>query len=171
MSNTSFNETCDEIWSKLIVPTFMHMETSMGEIICPESDKQVFQRHLEEIINHAKSHYMSDDITMLNRHKNAAAVMIAVLKTKPIKKLSPMFYQEDKNGKVPTWPLNESLAITVALSILRTYIIERSKYAFGSEIPVDKSKYDGVTKQDVEIFKDGIPSLEGVFIVIPCVAS
>ena len=149
------NKPADKLWSELIIPCFLNMKRSLGDVVCPESDKEVFERHLNEIIEHTNTQYMSGDVIRLSRHKIAAAVMIAILKTKPIKKVSPVFYQEDKNGKTTSWPLNESLAITVALSLLRTYIIERYIFAFEKNSSVNKDEYEGVTKQDKEIFEAG----------------
>lgn len=149
-------ETYDIIWDRLIIPTFNDYNFKTGGIICPLAGYHEIYTYYNELVTFAKAHYMAKNTSLLNRHKVAAAIMIAILKAKPIKKIDPIFYEPDKDGNITVWPLNESLAITVALSILRAFIMERVDKAFKDE-PVSKSVFEDVCKEDSIIFKKGIP--------------
>ncbi|MBQ3603965.1 MAG: hypothetical protein IJA02_09005 [Clostridia bacterium] len=151
--------TLDIIWDKLVIPTYNHMQFKVGGLICPECGKDELHEHYEDIVKYAKKHYMFDENGVLNRHKIAAALMIAILKTKPIKKINAAYYQEDINGKMIHWPFNESLAITVGLSVLRAFIIARVDYAFSGKL-ISKQIFEDVTEEDTKIFSDGIPISE-----------
>lgn len=135
------------------------MNNSLGGLLCPDCERNSFNTHYNAIVRHAKEQYMLDKQGLLNRHKVAAAIMIAILKTKPIKKVDPLYYLEDNNGELTPWPLNESLAITVALSVLRAFIMARVDVAFSGKI-VSKQIFEDVTLQDREIFDNGVPISE-----------
>lgn len=152
-------ETCDKIWNELILPTYAQMQQTNGGLLCPSCEKVEFKIHYDDIVRHAKEQYMANSLGVLNRHKVAAAVMIAILKTKPIKKIDSMYYAEDAKGNLVHWPFNESLAITVALSILRAFILVRVEYAFSGK-KVSKDIFCDVIKEDSEIFKNDIPISE-----------
>lgn len=77
--------TCDLIWERVVRPVYEKMNETHGGLLCPDCEKRTFKTHYEEVLGHAKEHYMSDPNNPLNRHKVAAA-LIAILKTKPIKK-------------------------------------------------------------------------------------
>jgi len=148
--------TLNNIWTKLVVPTYSEMNQTHGGLICPDSEKGTFKLHYDEITRHAKEFYMHDKNSYLNRHKVAAAIMIAILQTKPIKKIDILYYQSDINGQLKYWPFNESLAITVALSVLRAFILGRVDYAFSGK-PISKQVFGHVIKQDEQIFEKEIP--------------
>ena len=149
-------DTLDRIWDKLIIPTFNEMNRTHGGLVCPSCEKDSLKIHYDEIIRHAKELYMRDSESPLNRHKVAAAIMIAILKTKPIKKVDMLYYQTDSKGNIKHWPLNESLAITVARSSLRAFIIGRVEYAYSGQ-PISRQVFCNVIKEDREIFKIDIP--------------
>lgn len=153
---TLIEETCNQIWDEIVLATFNEMFKKNAGIICPEYEKEAFYVHYEDVIKHAKEQYMSNKESVLNRHKVSAALMIAILKTKPIKKVDPMYYQTNANGDVVHWTFNESLAITVALSVLRAFILSRVDYAFSGKA-ISKAVFADVTKEDKDIFENGIP--------------
>lgn len=150
------SSTFDCIWSTLIQPTYNKMESSHGGIYLADTSYQDIKLYYSDAINYAKEHYMRDASKILNRHKVSAAVMIAILKSKPIKKINAMYYQVDQNGHPSIWTFNEHLAITVALSILRSFIEARVDFAFSKKI-VSRAIFEDVCLEDRDIFKDGIP--------------
>lgn len=156
MGEKMTKETLDRIWNTIVVPTFEEMNGTLGGLICPSYEKGVFKTHYDEITRHAKEMYMRDSDSPLNRHKVAAAIMIALLKTKPIKKVDASYYQADFAGHIKHWPMNESLAITVALSVLRAFILGRVDYAFSGH-PISRSVFCNVIREDKEIFGKEIP--------------
>ncbi len=149
-------ETCDKIWNDIVIPNYEEMCKQNGLLICPDCEKEAFFMHYNDIVRHAKEQYMLDCNGVLNRHKVAAAMMISILKTKPIKKVDKSYYQTDMNGQMIHWPFNESLAITLALSVLRAFIIARVDYAFSGKI-VSKQIFQDSIFEDKNIFEDGIP--------------
>lgn len=116
----------------------------------------MFCSHYKYLTDFAKTHYMAKNVVRLNRHKISAAIMIAILKAKPIKKIDAHFYGVSETGQPKIWPFNEALAITVGLSILRAFILQRADEAFHGE-PVSLKTFEGVCKQDSKIFENGIP--------------
>lgn len=150
------DETFQIIWEKLIQPTYAHLENINGGIMLPPSSSGEIHSHYEELVAHAKKRYMADPNGVLNRHKVSAALMIAILKVKPIKKIDPLYYTEDETGVLRSWTFNESLAITVSLSVLRAFIEARVKYAFSGK-KLTKSIFEDVCWQDQTIFENGIP--------------
>lgn len=140
--------TADEysmIWDKLILPYFKKCQNRYNGLLCPASGKREFISHYEDLNALARKHYMAKDVKRLNRHKVAAATMIAILKTKPIKKVISTFYDELPGDDPPIWPFNESLAISVGLSVLRAFILQR----------VDED--ESFCAEDSTIFANGIP--------------
>ncbi len=149
-------DTLDKIWNTIVIPTFKEMNRTHGGLVCPTYEKDTFKIHYDELIRHAKELYMRDSSLPLNRHKVAAAIMIAILKTKPIKKIDAIYYQPDSKGGVKHWTFNESLAITVALCVLRAFILGRVEYAFSGKL-ISRSIFCNVIKEDEMIFKPGVP--------------
>lgn len=151
-------ETFDKIYNKIIISTFDYFNERTGDLYLSKQCCRDIKVYYEELVAFSKLHYMSPNTKKLNRHKVAAAMMIAILKAKPIKKVGKNYYLPDANGETSIWPFNESLAITVALSLLRAFILERVKVAFskkGDKIP--RVLFESVTLQDSIIFKEEIP--------------
>ena len=152
MNSQTYSLLCDQ----LILPTFKHLSTIHGGIIFPKSCLNEIKEHYEDLINHTKLFYMANHDDALNRHKVCAALMIAILKTKPIKKVAMSYYDESDTDDPEIWPFNESLAVTVTLSVLRMFILARVDYAFSGKL-VSKSIFEDVCYEDKNIFEDGIP--------------
>lgn len=155
MNSRTYSLLCNE----LILPTFKYLNTVHGGIIFPQSSLSEIKEHYEDLMNHAKRFYMANHNDDLNRHKVCAALMIAILKAKPIKKVAMSYYKDADTDEPIVWPFNESLAITVALSVLRMFILARVDYAFSGKM-VSKSIFEDVCYEDKVIFEDGIPITE-----------
>ncbi len=148
-------ETFDRVWDEVILPAFERCKKELPGLICPEYEKKNIYIYYQELDALAKNHYMAEDTEQINRHKVAAAMMIAILKAKPIKKVSRLFYDTTDDGRTRLWAINESLSVTVALSILGAYILRRVDVAFsGAKVP--KAIFGEVCEQDLEIFRDGV---------------
>lgn len=148
----------EKVWETTIYETFLRIQKKVGGVICPPDSAKLISDYYDELRKHAKMWDMSPETELLNRHKVAAAMMIAILKAKPIKKVDPMFYVAGQNNQSVVWPFNESLAITTALSILRSYILERVDQAFPeSGEAVSRQRFEGVCKEDRDIFAEEIP--------------
>lgn len=150
------DSTFQIIWSEMIYPSFRHYQKKHGGIICPEYCAVEIKAYYENLIDYAKQHYMTDREGLLNRHKVAAALMIAILKAKPIKKVASQYYATNSKGIVSTWAFNEALAVTVGLSVMRAFIEARVDYAFSGK-KLSRRVFDGVCQQDKKIFANGIP--------------
>ena len=152
LNSKTYSLLCNE----LILPTFKHLSTVHGGIIFPKSCLNEIKEHYEDIMSHAKFFYMANHDDDLNRHKVCAALMIAILKTKPIKKVDMSYYEETDSDEPEIWPFNECLAVTVTLSVLRMFILARVDYAFSGKL-VSKSIFEDVCYEDKNIFENGIP--------------
>ncbi len=80
-----------------------------------------------------KDNYMRNSNKPVDRHKVSAAIMIAILKIEPIK-MNAELYQNDSEKK---WLFNEKLAISVGMSILKSFIDEANQ---GNEDILNKFK-------------------------------
>lgn len=152
MTDKTYNLLCNRI----IIPVFKHYQKTHGGILFPEYEFAEIRSYYEDLIGYAKRHYMSNQEGLLNRHKVSAALMIAILKAKPIKKISSDYYIPNKNSEPTAWPFNERLAITVALSVLRCFIDARVYYAFSGKL-ISRPIFEDVCKEDKIIFANGIP--------------
>lgn len=146
----------DYVWDSVILPAYSSFNFHTGGLLCFDRSREELRQYYKEVLEHAKIHYMEDEQTLLNRHKVSAALMIAVLKSKPIKKADPLYYTPDCNGKITIWPFNEQLSITVALSVLRTFILKRVDIAFSGK-QVSRAIFEDVCKQDSSIFAKEFP--------------
>ena len=153
------SHTYSLIYNKLILPTFKHLSIVHGGIFLPDSCQIEIKNHYEDLIGHTKLFYMANQEDDLNRHKVCAALMIAILKAKPIKKINVSYYAENSNDAPVVWPFNESLAVTVALSVLRAFILARVDYAFSGKL-ISKNIFEDVCYEDKIIFDKGIPISE-----------
>ena len=150
------DKTYAQIRKVVIEPAFNSLQDSYGGIIFPEYSHTEIRSYYEDLLGYAKRHYMANQEGLLNRHKVSAALMIAILKAKPIKKVDAIYYTANESGESTAWPFNESLAITVALSVLRCFIKARVYYAFSGKL-VSKHIFEDVCKEDLEIFAGGVP--------------
>ncbi len=115
MTEIDFNET----WNKIIHSKYMKMYQKFGGLVCLASSKKDVNVYYDETLTYAKNHYMMNTEGRLNRYKVAAAMMIAILKAKPIKKASNKYYTDSTDK----WIFNEQLALYTGLMIVRNFIL------------------------------------------------
>ena len=110
MTDLDFETT----WNEIIYKKIRQLMLDYGDLVCLESSKEEVKAHYNEVLTYAKNHYMVDPNGLLNRYKVASAMMIAILKAKPIKKAAAKYYIEASDK----WIFNEKLALNVGLKIL-----------------------------------------------------
>lgn len=114
MKNTS-RKSYEEIWNKIINPEINRYKNEVPSVSCTSSAKDdIFQQYIE-FNNHCKNTYMANPNNILDRHKVSACYMLAILSASPLS--FNMSYEDDI-----LITINEHLAITVGLSILRAFI-------------------------------------------------
>ena len=124
-------------WNDIIYKSITHLMVDYGDLVCLESSKDEIKSYYEEALLHAKNHYMINSEGRLNRYKVAAAMMIAILKAKPIKKAAAKYYIEDSDK----WIFNEKVALNTGLKIVRNFIITDISEAGGSKTLEEKILY------------------------------
>ena len=115
MNEVDFNDT----WERIIRKKCISLSNQFGGLVCLEDSRKEVHLYYEESVAYAKNHYMTNPDGLLNRYKVAAALMIAVLKAKPIKKASPKFYRDPSDK----WIFNEQLALYTGLMVVRDFIL------------------------------------------------
>lgn len=119
------DETCfDFIWEHIILLRCNRFQDEYGGLAFDKdyAKREIYQ-YYDEIRKYTKLHYMSHREEAaekrINRYKLAAALMIAILKTKPIKKAELKFYKDFPEK----WIFNESLALYVGMMIIRSFML------------------------------------------------
>lgn len=138
MTDIDFETTWDEIIYKKII----RLTLDYGDLVCPASAKDDVKEFYEETLSHAKHHYMVNAKGLLNRYKVAAAMMIAILKARPIKKAALKYYAEDSDK----WIFNEQVALNAGLKIVRNFIIMEIMEKGGPQTEEDRILYKHFSK-------------------------
>lgn len=125
MTDVDFETT----WREIIYKKIVQLMVDYGDLVCLESSKQEVKSYYEETLLYAKNHYMINSDGLLNRYKVASAMMIAILKAKPIKKAAAKYYIEASDK----WIFNEKLALYTGLRIVRNFIIAEIEDAGGPQ--------------------------------------
>lgn len=133
MTDSDFEKT----WNEIINRKITQLMRDYGDLVCLDSSKEEIKSHYLEIIQYTKNHYMTNSEGLLNRYKIAAAMMIAILKAKPIKKAAMKYYIEDSDK----WIFNEQLALNTGLKIVRNFIITEISGAGGPKNLEEKILY------------------------------
>ncbi|MBR2408368.1 MAG: hypothetical protein IKB07_05370 [Lachnospiraceae bacterium] len=106
------------IWDKVIseeISNYQTVYTNCIELI-PNIKEEIWEKYVS-LNNHCKSNYMRASVVRLDRHKVAACYMIAIAT------LRPMRFTKKIDGRDIPLAINETLAITVGLSIVRAFAI------------------------------------------------
>lgn len=131
----------DKIWYKVIRK---ELDRFVGIDVLDfysETDMQnSIKKEYDSLYKHCQNTYMDENVKTLDRHKVAACYMLAIIQAKLFKA-----YPSSEKGIVI---IKEQLAISVGLSILRSYLI--SKYDSNGEI-----KPREVFHTDCAVFKKG----------------
>lgn len=144
-------EVCDyaTIWDEMIHPHCLQLQEKYeGLAFDAEHSRTEIYQYYTENRDYCKRHYMSPhgeiEKMRLNRYKVAASVMIAILKTKPLKKADMRYYKESPDK----WIFNEALALYTGLMIVRCFWLAEA----------EKLNEDNPCRRFIEeAFKDSLP--------------
>lgn len=135
--------TYNEIWEKVIYKG-LRMYSDIYDFQFKNDLK--LQEDIEKNFNYFKTickNYMNPTIKVLDRHKVSACLMYAIIKTDLFD-----YQPQQKSSENKIIIVSEQMAITVGLSLLRTYIVNKC-----NSRGENKSKEDW--ERDKAIFKDG----------------
>lgn len=107
-----------KIWDIVINPTIQDYQNRYAEITVSYNAKEAIWQEYIRFNEHSKLSYMRDVGGKLDRHKVCACYMYAIIKSNV---LSCRLADSDTEEKY--WTLNENLAITVGMSILRAFVL------------------------------------------------
>lgn len=117
------NDDVKKIWDVLVEENFKDFYHTFPELFLYEGSKEDFLHEYNKIRRYCKENYMKNSAKPVDRHKVSAAIMIAILKTEPIKMDATLY----KNTSAQKWLFNEKLAISVGMSILKAFVDEANK--------------------------------------------
>lgn len=131
------------IWDVVINPTMKDYMKRFSEVVISHNAKEAIWQEYVNFNQHCKRQYMQDPHGKIDRHKVCACYMYAIMKANVMScKLA------DSDTEQSYLALNENLAITVGMSLLRAFVmgsIEDSKELTNEEKKLYKSKIkDGV---------------------------
>lgn len=130
----------DKIWSVLIKPTMEDYSNRFSEIVIAHNAQEVIWQEYVKFNKHCKLQYMQDMCGKLDRHKVCACYIYAIVKANVMScKLA------DSDTEKSYLALNENLAITVGMSLLRAFVltsIESSDHLTVSEKELYSSRID-----------------------------
>ncbi|MBQ7066866.1 MAG: hypothetical protein IJN92_08575 [Lachnospiraceae bacterium] len=141
-------ESYEIIWEKVISKELDNYQTLYVNCIefIPNVKEEIWEKYVS-LNTYCKKNYMKSAEGKIDRHKVAACYMIAVAMLRPMR-----FVKKIDNKDVPL-AINETLAITVGLSLVRAFAI--------AAIRENKN----ITKEDADVlvakFEDGIKVPEG----------
>lgn len=107
-----------KIWDVVIYPTIQDYQNRYSEIAVAYNAQEVIWQEYVKFNMHCKSTYMRDLGGKLDRHKVCACYMYAIVKAGT---LSCRLAGSDTESRYLA--LNENLAITVGMSVLRAFIM------------------------------------------------
>lgn len=105
------------IWTEVIEKLISRYRTEHLDLIVDDNAKQKIWEIYTHLKNKCRNSYMSNPNGLLDRHKVSACMIYAILKSNVIYESIPK-----KAGRVYD-ALNEDLALTTGLSLLRAFII------------------------------------------------
>ena len=106
------------IWDKIInaeIKNYQSLYVNCIELI-PNIKEEIWQQYVS-LNNYCKANYMKSSTGKIDRHKVAACYMIAIENLQPMKLTTTI-----NNYEIPL-AINEMLAITVGLSLVRAFTI------------------------------------------------
>jgi len=132
------------VWSILIEPTIVDYSNRFADICVAHNAQDAIWNKYLTFNRRCKENYMADSNGKLDRHKVCACYMYAIISANV---LSCRLVGSDTEQKYLS--LNENLAITVGLSLLRAFII--SSINSSNELTAEKKK------ELISRIEDGIP--------------
>lgn len=141
----------EKIWNKIIskeIENYQNVFANCIELI-PDPKEEIWETYVR-LNAYCKENYMKEPNDKIDRHKVAACYIIAIATVRPLR-----FVKKVKNER-PRLAINESLAITVGLSLLRAFILAETKEMDGEEkIDILKKFEGGILIPDGTLIKHG----------------
>lgn len=129
------------IWEQIIDPVIKDYQNRFAEVDVAHNAQDVIWQEYVRLNCHCKEYYMRDVGGRLDRHKVCACYMYAIIKASVLScRLA------EGNTEQRYLALNENLAITVGLSLLRAFVIssiDNSKELSKEEKDFYQSRIDG----------------------------
>ncbi len=141
-------QSYEMIWEKVIskeLDNYQSLYVNCIEFI-PNVKEEIWEKYVS-LNTYCKNNYMKSVEGKIDRHKVAACYMIAIAM------LRPMRFVEKIDNKEVSLAINETLAITVGLSLVRAFAI--------AAIKENKNITKEVADMLVAKFEDGIKVPEG----------
>lgn len=111
-------ESYNQIWTVVIDPTMQDYKKRYSEIVVADNAQGVIWQEYKNFNQHCKVQYMEDASGKIDRHKVCACYMYAIVKANTMScKLA------DSDTERSYLALNEQLAITVGMSLLRAFVL------------------------------------------------
>lgn len=107
-----------KIWDMIIKPTIQDYKNRYSEIAVSHDAREAIWQEYVNLNKHSKMIYMKDIGGRLDRHKVCACYMYAIIKADTLSCLLA-----GSNNEQRYLALNENLAITVGMSVLRAFIL------------------------------------------------
>lgn len=118
------NHSIEKIWNSIVVKEIAKFCNNYDHIFTPlDVAEEKFYDEFNNLLYHVNRKYMHKDSDIVDRHKIASIVMIAILKVAPIKLLGEEYYTDPDYG----YTFNASLAITTGFSLLVSYMVNDIK--------------------------------------------
>lgn len=122
-----------KIWDVIINPTIQDYQNQYSEIMVSYNAQEAIWQEYVYFNKHAKITYMQKTTGKLDRHKVCACYMYAIMKANI---LSCRLAGSDTERRYLA--LNENLAITVGMSVLRAFVL--SSINSSDELPEEKKE-------------------------------
>lgn len=106
------------IWEVVINPTILDYQNRYSDIAVSHNAKEAIWQEYIFFNKHAKLTYMQDAGGKLDRHKVCACYMLAIIKANTLN-----CHLADSDTERSYLALNENLAITVGMSVLRAFVL------------------------------------------------
>lgn len=142
-------ESYNIIWEKVIEEEINNYKSNYPDFIeeNPSAKQDIWDRYVY-FNTYCKKNYMACPEGKIDRHKVAACYMMAIIMSRPMR-----FDKSEIPSSVGELAINETLAITVGLSLVRAFAI--------SSIKNDKNYSEEKKEEIIAKFKDGIMIPEG----------
>ncbi len=112
----------NDVWNIIISPTIRDYQNRFAEITVAHNAQEIIWEEYTKFNLHCKTTYMQDASGKLDRHKVCACYMFAIVKAGVLGcRLA------DSDTERSYLALNENLAITVGMSLLRAFVLSSIK--------------------------------------------
>lgn len=145
-SEESSIEAFDTIWNTVIEKLIKQYKAESFYISVEPNAQDLIWKHYVDFREHCRAHYMIESSDLLDRHKVCACLIYSIVKSSVISHN----ISNDKNNSFYS-VINEDLALTTGLTLLRAFIISAATDAHDNG-KLDSDELNRIKK----IFENGI---------------